>query len=186
MTAKEKVRFSTAEKWLVAGFLFIVIGISVPIWLAWNAAWRESMAEQDLQRIVNAAERFFVEYGYWPSPHMGTPNDVRYGREIGNELVFNIMRAIDGPGNEGHRLNPNRIQYIDPPRKRRGRSGVDATGVYLDPWNTPYQVVLDTDMNDVATLTQTIYPNQVGVGVVSWSFGPDRQSDTSADILSWE
>lgn len=180
-----KSNWSASERWLVVGVAIIVLSIVVPVWLQHIGARRLAMARQDVRALVMASERFFVEYGAWPSPHMGTAGDVRYGREWSNELVVNALRAVDGPGNEGYRLNPNRIVFLDPPRYRRGRSGLDASGAFLDPWGTPYQVVLDTDLNNTTVLSHTIYPNQIGVGVVVWSFGPDRRPDTPKDILSW-
>lgn len=167
------------------GLLLIVFSIVVPVGLALEANRRQAEAQSDIEMLVTASERFFVEYGYWPSPHMGTPGDMRYGRAAGNDLVMNALRAVDGPGNEGHRLNPNRIEFMRVSRSGRGRSGLNEAGEFLDPWGSPYQIVLDTDMNNICTLAHSIYPNQVGVGVVVWSYGPDRQSDTAQDILSW-
>lgn len=185
MSDGRKAKFSRAEKLIAGGILLIVLSIIIPIWVAAETNRRQKVTRADLQLIVAACERFFVEYGYWPSPHMGTPGDMRYGRETGNELVLNTLRAEDGPGNEGHRLNPNRIEYVKLPRQGRGRSGLDSGGAFLDPWGSPYQIVLDTDMNNTSTIANSVYPNQVGAGVVAWSFGPDRRSDTSRDIVSW-
>ncbi len=185
MSENRKQPFSKAEKLIGGGVLLIVLSIIIPVWVTVESDRREAMTRADLDMLVSASERFFFDYGYWPSPHMGTAGDVRYGREAGNELVMNILRAIDGPGNEGHRLNPDRIEYVDVGYRGRGRSGVTETGRFVDPWGSPYQIVLDTDMNNVCTMTQTIYPNQTGVGVVAWSFGSDRRSDTDRDILSW-
>lgn len=144
------------------------------------------MVRRDLVAVQVAAERYFADYGRWPSPHMGTRGDMRYGWEADNDLVLNILRAIDGPGNEGHRLNPDRIVYFNPPSRRRGRSGVGADGQWRDPWGAPYQLVLDTDLDNMCTMAQTRYPNQYGTGIVVWSFGPDRQPDTTQDLGSWQ
>lgn len=185
MNEKRKQPFSKAEKLMGGGVLLIVLSIVIPVWVAMEAARRQGVVRADLEMLVSASERFFVDYGYWPSPHMGTSGDVRYGREAGNDLVMNILRAVNGPGNEGHRLNPNQIEYLRVGRAGRGRSGLDDEGQFVDPWGSPYQVVLDTDMNNVCTMAQTIYPNQSGSGVVAWSYGPDRRSDTERDMLSW-
>ena len=185
MSDNRKQPLSRAEKLIGGGVLLIVLSIVIPIWVTVESNRRHAMTRADLEMIVSASERFFVDYGYWPSPHMGTPGDMRYGREAGNELVMNILRSVNGPGNEGHRLNPNRIEYIRVGTHRRGRSGLNDLGQFVDAWGSPYQIVLDTDMNNVCTMAQTIYPNQVGVGVVAWSYGSDRRSDTARDILSW-
>lgn len=170
---------------IYGGLLLILISIVVPSWVVYDQNRRNALARADLRAMISASERFFLDYGYWPSPHTGVLDDMRYGREIGNDAVMNILRAEDGIGNEAHRNNPNRIVYIRIPPRTRGNSGLNERGDFLDPWGTPYQMVLDTDLNNMCQMTQSIYPNQVGVGIVVWSCGSDRRSDTPKDILSW-
>jgi hypothetical protein len=176
---------SKAERLIGLGLLLVVASILGPLWVSMESNRWLRQTQQDLVRFIAVSQQFFVEYGYWPSPHMGTPGDMRYGRETDNDLVLNILRAVDGPGNEGHRLNPNRIVYLNPPGRRRGRAGIDADGSWVDVWGSPYQIVFDTDMNQVCVIAHSIYPNQSDTGVVVWSYGPDRRPDTSRDILSW-
>jgi hypothetical protein len=183
---KSRTKWSRAEKQIITGLILIVISLALPFWLGVQTLRYKSMAQQDVADLVAAAERFRVEYGYWPSPDMGTPNDVRYGDEKGNEMVLNILRAIDGPGNEAHQHNPNQVRYIVLGRKGWRRSGINDVGAFVDPWGTPYQIVLDTDLNEIVTLADSIYPNLLGEGVAVWSLGPDRRSDTGTDIVSWE
>lgn len=185
MNEEMKTHFSRSEKWIGAGLLVIILSVAVPVWWVTDVHRREQQAREDLQLLVTAAEAFFVDYGYWPTPHMGTENDMRYGEEPGNELVLNVLRAVDGPGNEGHRTNPNRIQYIKVSQGWRKRAGLDAAGAFRDPWGISYQIVLDTDMNNVCTMAQSIYPNQTEAGVVAWSYGSDREPGTAGDIVSW-
>jgi type II secretory pathway pseudopilin PulG len=185
MAARTGVRFSKAERLIGAALCVLVLSVVAPWWVAHRGQARLERTAADLQLFVDVAEQFFVEYGYWPSPHMGTPDDMRYGRETRNDLVLNILRAVDGPGNEGHRVNPNRIVYLELPARRPGRSGVRDDGVWVDVWGSPYQLVLDTDMDNECTIAHSMYPNQPDRGVVAWSYGPDRTPDTRRDVLSW-
>ncbi len=183
---EEDVKFSSAERLLGAGLALILVALLIPSCVAYEGARRERMVLRDMDRFIAAAERFFLEYGYWPSPHMGQPNDVRYGTTRSNQQVLNPLRAVAGPGNEGHELNPNRIVYLEVRPRRWGRSGLNDAGEWIDPWGMPYQIVLDTDMNNVATIADSIYANQMDAGVVIWSYGRDRKRDTVQDILSWD
>jgi hypothetical protein len=185
MSRNPLARLSSAERFISLGLFLVVASVLGPLAVSTESHRRLRQTRQDLSRFIAVSEQFFVEYGYWPSPHMGTPGDMRYGRETGNDLVLNILRAVDGPGNEGHRLNPNRIVYLSPPNRRHGRSGVDVEGGWVDVWGSPYQIVFDTDMNQVSVIAHSIYPNQSDTGVIVWSYGPDRRPDTPRDILSW-
>jgi hypothetical protein len=110
---------------------------------------------------------------------------VRFGQDVPNWELINVLRAVDGPGNANHVANPHRIVFLDLVPSGIGTSGVDANGDFLDPWGTPYQVIVDADASGVCTSENTVYGTGVSLGIIAWSCGPDRRSDTSDDILSW-
>lgn len=138
-----------------------------------------------MKALTLAGRRFYTEYGIWPSRHVKESGDVRFGLDIPNGEVLNVLRSIAGPGNEDDSVNPNHVVFIEFPRARRGESGLDESGNFLDPWGTPYQVVLDTDLNTVCDIANSVHGTGIPWGMVVWSCGPDRLSDTSDDILSW-
>lgn len=180
-----RVRFSAAEKWFFAGLIVILLALTVPLALGLQARRMQHMARTDIHIFISAAHRYFAEYGRWPTARMGTVNDVRYGDEFCNSEVMNILRAVEGPGNEQHRSNPHRIVFLELGSSGFQRSGIDDDGAFVDPWGTPYQMALDTDMNDVVTMIRSAYPNLMGSNIAVWSKGPDRRSDTAQDIISW-
>lgn len=177
---------SAPEAALGLGLLLVVFS------LAWAAAeqarraCRASAVRRDLRALVDAARRFYEEYGTWPDAREGQGGDRRYGREIPNAHLINILCARDAPGNLGHASNPKRLVFLSPPAMRRGRSGCDAQGEYRDPWGRPYQIVLDTDHDDVCAVERSVYGRVPGHGVLAWSCGPDGISDTRDDILTWK
>lgn len=184
-TPVARVPFSPAEKWLFAGVIVIVLALVVPLMLGLQARRMQQMAHSDIQQLITSINRYFAEYGRWPTARMGTVNDVRYGDERCNSEVVNMLRAIEGPGNEQHRGNPLRIVFIEIDNSGFQRSGIRADGAFVDPWGMPYQIALDTDMNDIVTMIRSAYPNLMGANTAIWSYGPDRRSDTAQDIVSW-
>jgi len=186
MTASTRKPWPRAECMMGAGLLCIILAVAIPGWWNYDTQRRLELTRSDLSALITASERFFLEYGTWPSPHMGQEDDMRYGRDTPNYYVMNILRAVDGPGNEGHRMNPNQILFIRLPPYRRGVSGISENGAFLDCWGQPYEIAIDTDLNNTVTMSQSIYRNQVGQGLVAWSGGPDRKLDTDQDVLSWE
>ena len=174
-----------AEWAIVIGLLFVVIGTSLPAWWSLKRYRAHSMVQSDMAVVIAATRDFHSEYGIWPSEHSGEYGDYRYGRGVANAQMFNVLRAIDGEGNRDHQVNPRRIEFIRISESDEGLSGIDAVGNFVDPWGQQYQIVLDTDMDDVCDIEYSIHERPIGEGILMWSCGFDSISDTSDDILSW-
>ncbi len=144
------------------------------------------MVKEDLAAIKKASERFFVEHDYWPIDKNGTQRDLRFGREYPNKRVLNVLQALRGEGNRKHATNPNQIIFLEVAPRRMGTSGLDEEGNFLDPWGTPYQLVLDTDLNTHCDIEHSIYGRVNNSGIAVWSCGPDTMSDTADDIIGWQ
>jgi type II secretory pathway pseudopilin PulG len=177
---------SRAETCFLLGFLLLVISIVVPSWFAIRHRQRLAMARGDLASLLAAGARFAREYGGWPTEYSGSHEDVRYGRLLPNAAVLNALRSVDGPGNEAFKLNAQKMVFIEVEPYRPGWSGLSADGSFLDPWGVPYEIVFDTDFDNVCVVQNSIYGRLGGQGMVAWSCGPDRISDTADDILSWK
>ena len=180
------MRISRPEQVILVGLALIVFSVILPSIWAVRLHRREGAVRADLRALVEAGRRFSDEYGTWPGARNCGGMDCRFGREIPNREVMNVLRAVDGPGNEKHAVNPSRLAFISIQPFRPGRSGLDAHGDFLDPWGVPYQVVLDSDLNGFCHVENSIYGEGIGEGIMAWSCGPDRASDTPDDILSWK
>jgi hypothetical protein len=180
------MRMSRSEWVILAGVLAVILSVSASGVAVVRRRHRHAMARADLSALLEAGNHFYDEYGIWPTEHSGEYGDYRYGRRLPNAEVVNVLRATDGPGNHGHVINPKRIVFFEVEPYRQGWSGLDRHGDFLDPWGQPYQLVLDTDLDSSCDIEYSIYGKQVGKGMVVWSCGPDRLSDTADDIVSWE
>ena len=140
----------------------------------------------DFGVIVSAIDRYYNEYRTWPSLYMGQEGDTRYGADRPNAEVLRVLRAEAGAGNPEHIANPNRIAFLPLLLEREGLNReMGGEGDYLDPWGSPYQVVLDTDANQSCFAEGSGYGLQPDQDLLVWSCGPDRVSDTKDDILAW-
>jgi hypothetical protein len=178
--------WSRAEWLVVMGCLTLLFSISVPLLWARMMTDRVEQTQRDFSRVQEAAHRFFQDYGHWPSARAGQPGDVRYGILAGNRAFFNILQARDAEGNKGHGVNTRQVQYLALEPWRSRHSGVNAEGDFLDCWGSPFQVIVDTDLDQVCRAENSIYDPLIGHGLVIWSAGPDRISDTADDLVSWE
>ena len=179
------MRLSKPEISILAGLAIVILSIVVPSLWAVRLAREDRMVRDDLRDLVGAGIRFNVEYGVWPAVRLGEPGDQRFGQDVPNWEFVNALRAVDGPGNTNHVSNPHRVVFLDVRPHGPGTSGIDSNGEFLDRWGTPYQVAVDADASGVVTIENTIHGAGVGLGIIAWSCGPDRRSDTPDDILSW-
>jgi len=177
----------TVPEWvLLGGVTLILATLCMAGLMALRLKHSYQAVQNDLVAVSRACQLFFDEYGYWPTDRESDYGDARYGREHANSLVMNALRAISGPGNYNHTRNPGKIIFLEAGTWQRGRSGLDREGRFLDAWGTPYQMVLDADLNNRCEFEHSIYRPLKNAGVALWSCGPDRISDTSDDLLSWK
>ena len=177
----------TAPEWLIlSGVLCLVLTPIITGIMAYRLHRNYQSVRDELAAIERACALYFDEYGRWPSDHDPAFGDVRYGREFPNANVVNALRAVSGPGNFNHTMNPGRIIMLEADKWRSGRSGLDRNGNFLDAWGAPYQLVLDVDLNNRCDIERSIYTRVENAGAVVWSCGPDGISDTSDDLLGWE
>ena len=140
-----------------------------------------------MERLLSAGARYRLEYGTWPAARRpGAAGDMRFGlHDAPNREVINALLAQDGQGNEDHALNPRRMIFLEMGSHRPGRAGLNDEGDVLDAWGEPYQIVVDTDLDGVSEVEDSIYAGGIDGGMIIWSCGPDRKSDTRDDLLSW-
>lgn len=175
-----------AERLVVLGLLIAVFSIAIPTRVFFQQRRHLQETKRALRAVLNAGARFRMEYGVWPGVS-GSATDVRFGtREQPNRRFMNILRARNGPGNAQHSANPRKMVFWEPPSWRDGGVGVNESGDLLDPWGTPFQIVVDADLNGVCEVPRTLYGEGIESGILVWSCGPDGKSDTKDDILSWQ
>lgn len=184
-SSADRAGYSRPEWVFLVAILLAVLSVAGPGWMVWRRNQRLHWAQTDLAVLVQACRRYYAEYGTWPTARGGGREDVRFGFEVANREVLNVLRAVDGEGNEEHRVNPRRIVFIEALAYEPGMSGLDEDGDFLDPWGTPYQIILDANLDNACRVPNTIYNNFIGEGMIAWSAGPDRISDNADDILSW-
>ena len=179
------VRLSWPEWGIVfALLLFAVSAIGPAIW-AMRAAGRLDMARNDVEALQRAIIRYQREYGAWPAVATIQGADARYGARRPNAVLMRILRGEVDLTVSDQPLNAQRMIFIEIEPYRRGWSGLSSDGEFLDPWGIPYQIVVDSNFDSIAKVENSIYGGTPGVGVLVWSCGPDRRSESKDDIRSW-
>lgn len=178
--------WARAELLFLAGVLLLVFSVVGPGWLHLRHRQQLAMARSDIRTLMEAGGRYYREYGTWPCRRASEAGDARFGRRPPpNGDVLNVLRSVAGSGNQEYQLNEQRMVFLEVEPYRAGWSGLSADGDFLDPWGQPYEMVFDTDFDNVCEVADSVYGRLMGEGMVIWSSGPDRLSETADDIRSW-
>ena len=176
---------SRPEVLLVLSILLGLASIIFPAILEISQRNRSMECFGDMRILISAANRFNQEYRLWPVAELPEKGDARFGLRNPNTTVLNILRGIDSQGNEQHRLNPSQIDFIDEASEGQARLRYNARGEVVDPWGSPYEMVFDSTYDSISTVENNVYGPVIGEGVIIWSSGPDRKSETRDDLKSW-
>ena len=183
------------ELFTVIAVIAILIGIAYPAFTSVMERARKTQAKNDLTQIVTAVNGYYTEYGKYP---LTTGTDVTFtGATAGttsgssNAALIDVLRDNTTSAVNAATVttwNPRGIVFIQPPlaKDQTGpKSGIkNSTGIWYDPWGSPYNVAIDGNYNNVVvaptytdlatTYTTAAAPNAdvgVPVGVISWAFG---------------
>ncbi|MFT5495943.1 MAG: hypothetical protein ACI9TH_001340 [Kiritimatiellia bacterium] len=181
------MRISRPEISMMLGILIAISSIVGSAAYAVYLKRIDDMLRSDFAAFEAACLAFKKDYGQLPTLY-GDYFDFQYGlpQDVNNVEIMNALMSKDGAGNEGYSLNTNKTVYIQVPVAGLLLSGMNKTGEFVDPWGGDYQVVLDTDGNNVCAMEGTSYPPAIGKQVAIWSKGPDGKLYSFDDILGWE
>jgi prepilin-type N-terminal cleavage/methylation domain-containing protein len=196
-SSKHTRAFTFIELLTVMVLITILASLAYPTFISIIERARKTQAKNDLTQIVTAVNAYYTEYGKYPL----VTADAIYGPGgTSNVFLFNELRAT-ALATE----NLRKIVFIQPPVSsvsnpaKAGIGTVGAeTGVWYDPWGSPYNIMIDgTYDNQIPnpyTADTGAGPDPLTQGVIGLSLGKDRaggsgnkNSGTSADdILSWQ
>ena len=204
--------FTLMELLIVIAMIAILIGIGYPTFISILEKARKTQAANEEQQIVAAVNGFYTDYGKYP---LVTADTIIAGSTTpSNADLFYSLRAValgaNAPVNGIPAVNPRAIVFIQPPISKTGtKGGINTTtGIWYDPFGSPYNVMIDGSYDNQLTNPYTDAPSgtTLYLGVIVWSFGKNGRlgggaaapgfSSTengtpnnftnSSDVISWQ
>jgi prepilin-type N-terminal cleavage/methylation domain-containing protein len=187
--------FTLIEILVVMTLVAILMGIAFPSFIGVMESARKTQAKNDEQQIVTAITAYYTEYGKYPIVTGGA--DVTFtgttaGTSSGssNAAMFDVLRnnttGVNGPSgtNIVGTLNPRQIIFVQPPVVKNFTNpvlgivpnGYLLSGIWYDPWGSPYNITLDGNYSNSVLNPYISDPSPPGGtplsnGVITWSFG---------------
>ena len=175
-----KQGFTLVELLVVIAIIAILAGISLPVVSRALHNANRAKAATEVKGLEAALLAFFNEYQRWPLDN-GQP-DRRYGMANDNFDLINALRAMGEGQNAGHVLNPRRLVFLEV-----NENSLDPQGNYMDPWNRPYVVAVDTNFDGNVNTQQSPWGLLERRTVAVWSWGrADMEEIVDDAITSWQ
>ncbi|PYK35486.1 MAG: hypothetical protein DME54_04655 [Verrucomicrobia bacterium] len=203
--------FTLMELLIVIAMIAILIGIGYPTFISILEKARKTQAANEEQQIVAAVNGFYTDYGKYP---LVTADTIIAGSTTpSNADLFYSLRAValgaNAPVNGIPAVNPRAIVFIQPPISKTGtKGGINTTtGIWYDPFGSPYNVMIDGSYDNQLTNPYTDAPSgtTLYLGVIVWSFGKNgrlgggapaagftsengtaNNFTNSSDVISWQ
>jgi prepilin-type N-terminal cleavage/methylation domain-containing protein len=203
--------FTLMELLIVIAMIAILIGIGYPSIISISEKARKTQAANEEQQIVAAVNGFYTDYGKYP---LVTADTIIAGSTTpSNADLFYSLRAValgaNAPVNGIPAVNPRAIVFIQPPISKTGtKGGINTTtGIWYDPFGSPYNVMIDGSYDNQLTNPYTDAPSgtTLYLGVIVWSFGKNgrlgggapaagfttengtaNNFTNSSDVISWQ
>lgn len=179
--------FTMIELLVVVAVIGILVGIVLPSLSTAKIKARKMKTHADTKSIEMAIKNYLNEYGRYPLQDDGEESSGDITSPSGSindkykELMGVLLNTEDIGNVDLDEENPRRRLFLE-----LNEQSVNEDGVLLDPWENPYQVIMDYDFNDKIEIAALA--TNLNRGVAVWSLGPDRVDDKGEndDITSWQ
>jgi prepilin-type N-terminal cleavage/methylation domain-containing protein len=162
--------FTVIELLVVVALMGILMSLLFPAVQGALDSARKAQAKNDVSQIASAIVAFDTEYGRFPSTN-GTPE----------ELTGNLLNALIASDDT---LNPRKIVFLEVLDYRRGKGGI-LGGKFVDPWQKPYYVAIDSDYDNrvnVSTNGQVSGDSSILKKVGVWN----NNTNSRQQVRSWD
>lgn len=176
--------FTLVELLIVIAIIGILVALLFPAVNGAIEGARRAQAQNDASHIAAAILAYDIDYGYFP------PSLVKGSNEVDKTLV----QTLTGPSG-GSDANPKGISFLEVSAYRRGKSGTNKAGDFVDPWaltegsekKSVYMVAIDTGTDNITiggTNNELVYKRVAVWNVPSLSTSnPAKQARRS--VVSW-
>lgn len=168
--------FTLVELLIVIGIIIILSGVLLPVLIGAGKKADQTKAKAEITTLVNAIKQFESTYGVLPVPDGAVVEELTAAQYTQLILILQGEDTADDASSTAltaanDTKNSRKVKFLDVVGNKRG--------VYLDPWDNNYVVLLDIDYDgEIATIPNGVSAASLRYSVVIWSKGPDGRVET--------
>jgi prepilin-type N-terminal cleavage/methylation domain-containing protein len=174
----ENSAFTLIELLIVIAIIGILMSLLFPAVNSAIDAAKKAQAKNDVAQIATAVVAYETEYGKLPDTN-----------EFPKIVTGDWLKALGGSNVGTPPLNPRQIVFLELAGAKRGKSGTNSSGTFVDPWGGNYMIWFDGNYdNDVKGGTNSV---SIRKKVAVWNDPSTQSNSTSAQkprryVTSWE
>ena len=153
---RKKSAFTLIELLIVIAILGILMSLLFPAVTSTINAAKKASSKNDVTQIANAVIAYETEYGRLPITNGGS-----------NEVADNWLAALGGSNINS--LNSKQRVFLEMTASKKGKSGTNDLGKFVDPWGQTYSIIVDDDYDN--TITGAPGSSSLRKRVVVWGLG---------------
>ena len=165
--------FTLIELLIVIAIIGILMSLLFPAVNSAIDAARKTQAKNDVTQIATAVTAYETEYGRLPDTNSAA-----------QKISGDWLKALAG-SNTVSGLNPRQIVFIELQASKKGKSGTNANGEFVDPWGTNYYAAFDDNYDNhvlVSTNGGTSGNTDIMKKVGVWN----ATTNSRRQVRSWE
>jgi type II secretion system protein G len=172
--------FTLIELLIVIAIIGILMALLFPAVGSAIDAARRAQAKNDVTQIATAITAYETEYGRLPGS-----NSSESGAPVDKTLVETLTAQNTND-------NPRKITFIEINAWKKGKSGTNSSGVFLDPWGGQYYVALDYNYDNTLPSAGATNPvSNLRKKVAVWNDPSGHTNATAGQktrryVTSWE
>jgi prepilin-type N-terminal cleavage/methylation domain-containing protein len=182
--------FTLIELLVVISLIAILTSLVFSAFKGVTTRARNLEALTAIKAVTTSIQNYSSDYHRMPSRSDGNEEPVELS--AGSPLLKVLL------GDDESRLNPKHVAFLSDPKIGRngagGLVGTDGNLSLVDPWGTPYRIVMDVNGDGRVTNPDSLNedtsiasqaPSWLPSSVIGYSAGADKKFGTHDDVVSW-
>jgi prepilin-type N-terminal cleavage/methylation domain-containing protein len=185
--------FTLIELLVVIAIIALLASIAVPAGNVVLKKARQTQAKAMMKGLEIAIKGYQTEYNRYPlTPAGGAADGEPIVLEDGNTLIETLVLPPNA-SDDAKTANPRNVKFYDPPVAKGTSNGLTPGRGLMDPWGSPFTVVIDYDNDGQVTIPDDAKddsasapdPDTLATGVIVYTSGPAPHDKKKDYVRSW-
>lgn len=185
ITQRAIAAFTLIELLIVIVIIAILASVSFPVTAMVMESARKTEAKYQARGIKSAIANYQMEYGKLPFSSRTSVGNILWDTETDD--IIALLSGLDLDN-----LNPRKSVFYEG-KQAKGEAGSEIGGIYgvgaqirlVDPWGSPYFIVIDGDYDNVLDVFEASEGEEIRQSIAVYSKGKPDVDGTFKEVGRW-